>query len=247
MVAFAALVAFASPPARADYAVLRSGLRLHITGYETTGDRVRLTVDGGLVEVAADSILFVERESLFPANPLVPSAAGPFGSLIRAAAEKHGVDEKLIQHVIAMESNFNPRAVSRKQALGLMQLLPRTAARFSVADAFDPAQNIEAGTRYLRELLDRYSGNLALALAAYNAGPEMVQRYRGIPPFPETQKYVRQITTRLAQEKSRPDHVDAGKPRQVQSVLTAARPSARRNSPENASNVMKLNVDGGSE
>jgi soluble lytic murein transglycosylase-like protein len=242
MVAFAALAAFAPPPARADYAVLRSGLRLHITGYETTGDRVRLTVEGGLVEVAADSILFVERESLFPANPPVPSPVGPFGSLIRAAAEKHGVDEKLIQHVIAMESNFNPRAVSRKQALGLMQLLPRTAARFSVADAFDPAQNIEAGTRYLRELLDRYSGNLAFALAAYNAGPEMVDRYRGIPPFAETQEYVRQITARLAQEKSRPRPLDAGKPMPGQSGLTGARPKAGRNSAENASNVLKLNV-----
>jgi soluble lytic murein transglycosylase-like protein len=222
-------------------------LRLHITGYETTGDRVRLTVDGGLVEVAADSILFVERESLFPANPPVPSPAGPFGSLIRAAAEKHGVDEKLIQHVIEMESNFNPRAVSRKQALGLMQLLPRTAARFSVADAFDPAQNIEAGTRYLRELLDRYSGNLALALAAYNAGPEMVERYRGIPPFPETQEYVRQITARLAQGKSRPGQLDAGNPRQGQRGLKAARPGARRNSAESASNALKLNVVARSE
>jgi hypothetical protein len=197
----ATLAAFGAPAARADYAVLRSGLRLHITGYETAGDRVRLTVDGGLVEVATNSILSVEREDLFPVNPPDPPPAGPFGILIRAAAEKHGVDEKLIAHLIAVESNFNPRATSRKQAQGLMQLLPRTAARFSVANVFDPAQNIDAGTRYLKELLDRFSGNLLLALAAYNAGPEMVERYRGVPPFPETQKYVRQILTRLAQEK----------------------------------------------
>ncbi len=197
----AALAAFAAPSTRADYAVLRSGLRLHITGYETSGDRVRLTVDGGLIEVPADAILSVEREDVFPARPADPPPTGPFGNLIRAAAEKHGVDEKLIEHVIAVESKFNPRAVSHKQALGLMQLLPRTAARFSVANAFDPAQNIDAGTRYLKELLDRYSGNLPLALAAYNAGPEMVERYRGVPPFPETQRYVRQITARLAQEK----------------------------------------------
>ncbi|HYL46263.1 MAG TPA: lytic transglycosylase domain-containing protein [Candidatus Limnocylindrales bacterium] len=198
----AAVAALAAPASRADYAVLRSGLRLHITGYEISGDRVRLTVDGGLIEVPADSILSVEHEDLFPANPPEPPPTGPFGTLIRAAAEKHGVDEKLISHLIAVESNFNPRATSRKQALGLMQLLPRTAARFSVANVFDPAQNIDAGTRYLKEMLDRFSGNLPLALAAYNAGPEMVERYRGVPPFPETQKYVRQITARLAQDKS---------------------------------------------
>jgi soluble lytic murein transglycosylase-like protein len=247
IVALATLAAIVPPVARADYAVLRSGLRLHITGYETTGDRVRLTVDGGLIEVAADSILFVERESLFPANPPVGPPAGPFGSLIRAAAAKHGVDEKLIEHVIAVESNFNPRAISRKQALGLMQLLPRTAARFSVADAFDPAQNIEAGTRYLRELLDRYSGNLALALAAYNAGPEMVDRYRGIPPFPETQKYVRQITARMAHETSAAGPAGIVEFTQDVKTLTVETPNEQRHSAENTSNVTKLNVVGGAE
>jgi Transglycosylase SLT domain len=199
---FFVLAAFAAPQSRADYAVLRSGLRLHVTGYETTGERVRLTVDGGLIDRPADSILSMEREDVFPQNPPDPPPTGPFAILIRAAAERHGVDEKLIARVIAVESNFNPRASSRKQALGLMQLLPRTAARFSVADVFDPAQNIEAGTRYLKELLDRYSGSLPLALAAYNAGPEMVERYRGVPPFPETRKYVRQITAGLAQGKN---------------------------------------------
>jgi soluble lytic murein transglycosylase-like protein len=198
----AALAAAAVPGARADYAVLRSGVRLHITGYEAAGNRIRLTVEGGTVEVAAEEIVSVEREDVFPARPIVAPPTGPFGDLIRAAAEKHGVDEKLIEHVIAVESNFNPRAVSRKQAQGLMQLLPRTASRYSVADVFDPAQNIEAGTRYLKELLERFQGNLALVLAAYNAGPEMVERYGGVPPFPETQNYVRQITNRLAQEKN---------------------------------------------
>ena len=106
--------------------------------------------------------------------------------------------------MIAMESNFNPRAASRRQALGLMQLLPQTAAHYSVADIFDPAQNIEAGAHYLKDLLTRYRGNLTLALAAYNAGPEMVERYGGIPPFPETQNYVSQINSKMTHQKTAP-------------------------------------------
>jgi soluble lytic murein transglycosylase-like protein len=192
------LVAAAAPAARADYAVLRSGVRLHITGYERTGDSVRLTMPGGSVNVPADELVSVEPEDQFASLAPAPLADGPYGNLIRAAALKHGLDEKLITGVIAVESNFNPRAVSRKRAQGLMQLIPQTAARYSVANIFDPAQNIEAGTHYLKDLLEKYRGNLSLALAAYNAGPEMVERYGGIPPFPETQKYVRQITARLA-------------------------------------------------
>ena len=199
-IALAALASavVAAPAARADFAVLKSGVRLHITGYETAGDRVRLTVDGGNVEVAAADLVSIDPEETFAAHPAPLPLAAPYGELIRASASKHGVDEKLIAHLIAVESNFNPKAVSRKRAQGLMQLMPQTAHRFAVANAFDPAQNIEAGTRYLKELLDRYRGDTSLALAAYNAGPEIVQRYRGVPPFPETQHYVRKITALLA-------------------------------------------------
>jgi soluble lytic murein transglycosylase-like protein len=200
-----AAAAIGAPAARADYAVLRSGLRLHITGYETAGDRVRLTVQGGEVEVAATDLLSVEPEEAFqPLPPSAPSAVGPYGELIRAAALKHGLDEMLVARLIAAESNFNPKAVSRKQALGLMQLLPKTAAQYSVANVFDPAQNIEGGTHYLKDLLEKYGGNLAFALAAYNAGPDMVERYGGIPPFPETQNYVKRITADLAKAASSP-------------------------------------------
>jgi hypothetical protein len=184
--------------ASADYAVLRSGLRLHITGYERSGELVRLSMDGGTVEVQAADLLSVEPEDQFAAQPAPAPATGPFGNLIRAAALKHGVDEKIITYLIEVESNFNPRAVSRKQAQGLLQLIPETAARYSVTNIFDPEQNIEAGTHYLKDLLERYRGDLPLALAAYNAGPDMVTRYGGIPPFPETQRYVRQITAKLA-------------------------------------------------
>ncbi|MFZ1205653.1 MAG: lytic transglycosylase domain-containing protein [Candidatus Acidiferrales bacterium] len=189
----------AAPAARADYAVLRNGMRLHITGYLQQGDHVELTVRGGTVEIAADDLIDVEPEDQFPTPPPANVDFGVrYANLIHAAALKHGVDEKIIAEVISAESNFDAKAVSRKRALGLMQLLRETAARYSVVDVFDPAQNIDAGTHYLKDLLVRYRGNLTLALAAYNAGPEMVDRYGGVPPFPETRNYVREITSKLA-------------------------------------------------
>ena len=194
-----AAVIVAVPSARADYAVLRSGARLHVTGYQLYGDRVRLAVAGGQVEIAASELIDVEPEDLFPAPPAANADfAVRYAKFIHAAAQKYGMDERLIAQVIAAESNFNAKAVSRKRALGLMQLLRETAAHYAVANVFDPAQNIDAGTHYLKDLLHRYSGDVRLALAAYNAGPQMVDRYGGVPPFPETQNYVKQITSNLA-------------------------------------------------
>lgn len=196
----ATVVSLAIPAAaRADCAVLRSGARIQITGYERVGDLIRLTVAGGQINIPASDLVTIEPEDNFQGLPVVPAAQDvPYENLIHAAAQKHGLDEKLITEVIAVESNFNPKAVSSKNAQGLMQLLPETARAYSVRDIFDPAQNIEAGTHYLKDLLARYRGNLKLALAAYNAGPEMVDRYGGIPPFPETQNYVTQIATKMA-------------------------------------------------
>jgi len=191
--------AILAPAAKADYAVLRSGARLHVTGYQVEGDRVRLSVAGGSVEIAAAELIYVEPEDQFPAPP--PADADftvRYANFIRASSQRHGVDEKLVAQVIAAESNFDAKAVSRKNALGLMQLLPTTAAHYAVLNVFDPAQNIEAGTHYLKDLLERYRGNTRLALAAYNAGPETVDRYGGVPPFAETQRYVRTITAKLA-------------------------------------------------
>jgi len=199
-----ALSAAYAPIGRADYAVLRSGIRLHISGYEVRGDRVILSLEGGSAEIAASSLLDVEPEDLF--RSLSPSSTDPdvrYAKLIRLSAANNGMDEHLIADVIAAESNFDAKAVSRKRALGLMQLLPETAQRYSVTNVFDPAQNIEGGTRYLKDLLARYRGNLKLALAAYNAGPEMVDRYGGVPPFRETQNYVKEITAKLAARASR--------------------------------------------
>jgi soluble lytic murein transglycosylase-like protein len=201
IVVLAAMAACVAPMARADYAVLRSGAKIHITGYQESNGRVTLNFNGGSAEIAASDLVAVEPEEQFVALPAPPpTSTEPYGDLIHAAATQTGLAEDLIRDVIAEESNFNPRAVSRKNAEGLMQLLPETAARYSVANVFDPKQNIEAGAHYLKDLLLRYSGNLKLALAAYNAGPDIVDRYAGIPPFPETQKYVARITTNLAHD-----------------------------------------------
>jgi soluble lytic murein transglycosylase-like protein len=108
-------------------------------------------------------------------------------------ARRHGVDEALVHAVIQVESRYNAFAVSPRGAMGLMQLMPKTADRFDVDNAFDPVENVDAGVRYLKELLERYSGQKRLALAAYNAGEEAVERYSGIPPYRETIDYVRRV------------------------------------------------------
>jgi Transglycosylase SLT domain len=114
-------------------------------------------------------------------------------TLVREAAERHHVDPALVRAVIETESNWNPGAVSRKGALGLMQLIPTTAQRFGVNDAFNPKQNVDAGVHYLKTLLERYNGNLDLALAAYNAGEGAVDRAHGIPSYHETRSYVQKV------------------------------------------------------
>lgn len=118
---------------------------------------------------------------------------GRYAQEISDAADRYGVAPTLVQSIIRAESAFNPWAVSRKGARGLMQLMPGTASALGVRDSFNPAQNIDGGVRHLRSLIDRYGGNLPLALAAYNAGAQAVDWYRGIPPYPETQQYVRRI------------------------------------------------------
>jgi Transglycosylase SLT domain len=151
----------------------------------------------------------VEREAPNATNPrarFLPRAPTPrIEALIAEAAVRHGVSAQLVHAVVEVESGFDPLAVSSVGALGLMQLTPPTARRFGVTDCFDARQNIFAGTRHLRELLDAYDGEVALAVAAYNAGPTAIARYRGVPPYPETLEYVRRVTTLATPPLSAPD------------------------------------------
>lgn len=197
-----ALAAFAAG-ARADYFVLRSGARLNVTAYQLVGERYRIQINGGSAEIAAADVIAIEPEEIFISAPRMPLIQAPYGDMIQSAAKKYSVDADLIFSVIAAESNFNPRAISRRGARGLMQLLPATGTRFGVKDIFDPAQNIDAGTQYLRDLMARYQGDLVLTLAAYNAGPGAVERYGRVPPYNETISYVRAIRKTYAQRKSK--------------------------------------------
>jgi soluble lytic murein transglycosylase-like protein len=131
-----------------------------------------------------------------------PPVAGDFDDLISRAAIRHGIDPDLIHSVIRAESQYDPLCTSSAGAMGLMQLMPGTARALGVTDPYDPAQNIDAGARYLREQLDRFD-DLSLALAAYNAGPNAVAHYDGVPPYRETQAYVRGVAEYLAERTAR--------------------------------------------
>lgn len=200
--AVVALLLGLATAARADYVVLRSGARLNVTGYEILSDRYILHLKGGVAEVPLGDIVGIEPEEVFDPIEEPLNEKTPFEKIIRAAAKRYGMDADLIHCVVAVESNFNPKAVSPKKASGLMQLLPQTAAQYGVKNIFDPEENVNAGTHYLKELLAKYH-DLTLALAAYNAGPERVDQYgRRVPPYLETMKYVQRIAKSYAKIKA---------------------------------------------
>lgn len=187
----------ALPAWAGEYAVLANGFRIHADRHETAGASVRLYTKDGVTEVPAASVASFEAEEIVAPPVMPPKVDAPLPvrdtrTLVRDAAIRSGLPPTLVESVARVESALRPEAVSRKGALGVMQLMPATA-RMLDADPHDTAQNIDAGARLLRELLIKYGGDVVKALSAYNAGEGAVDRYRGMPPYPETQDYVDKV------------------------------------------------------
>jgi soluble lytic murein transglycosylase-like protein len=158
---------------------------------------------------------------IHPAAPAAPSAS--ISQLVEKTAKAHAVDPLLVDSVIQVESNYDPHAVSPKGAQGLMQLMPPTAQMLGVNDSFDPAENIEAGVKYLKYLQDLYKDD-RLALAAYNAGPAAVDRFKKVPPYPETQKYVEKVGKKYGEARNARDRKAAASRAQAMAQVTTALP-----------------------
>jgi len=192
----AALPAFAG-----EFVVLSSGLKLRADRHEQEGTQIRLFHNGGVIEVPATLVTGFEQEeevAVVAAPPIAevpeiknPPPHGP-REMLREAALRSGLPPAFVQSVAQVESGMRPDAISPKGAIGVMQLMPGTA-KIMGADPHDTAQNIDAGTRLLRELLVKYNGDVVKALAAYNAGEGAVDRYQGVPPYNETRWYVKRV------------------------------------------------------
>jgi membrane-bound lytic murein transglycosylase MltF len=189
-----------------EIAELRNGFNIPHRSRETREGEVRLYLDNqrvSFVDVPSGEIAGYTSEP--DAEPTVATTpAKTTGQIVNEASEKHGVDSDFIQSVIRQESAGNPKAVSKAGARGLMQLMPGTALQLGVKDSFSPEQNVHGGTQYLRELLERYNGDAVKALAAYNAGPAAVDRYKGVPPYRETRQYVQRIVRDYNKSKMAP-------------------------------------------
>ena len=195
----------------ADLAVLRNGNSIRHERKEVLGAVTRLYLGAsneGYIEIPTDQIEHFEKDTAPVPIPAVPAVqrstiASPqrqealtreaLNQMVSGAGERHQIDPDFIRSVIKAESGFHQNAVSRKGARGLMQLMPGTASQLGVANPFDPNSNVEGGTKYLRDLLEKYNFDVNKALAAYNAGPKRVDQYHGVPPYFETQAYISRI------------------------------------------------------
>jgi Transglycosylase SLT domain len=183
----------------ADIALLSNDSVLKIKSQRIEGDTVVLVLkDGGEVGMPAAMVRGVVPDEVVEEALPTTAAFSPeqIAELATAAAHRHGLDPALVSAVVAVESGFQPQAVSPKGAQGLRQLMPRTARELGVADPFDPAANLDGGSRYLSALVARYDGDLQKALAAYNAGMGAVARHGGVPPYAETRRYVQKVLGR---------------------------------------------------
>lgn len=207
----------AAPLVRAaEHVTLANGFELDCVRREVEGDHVRLYLsaasDSNYIEVKTSAVLRVETLPDPPAPPPAAAALTPAANLtptkselqemLARAGEAHRIDADLLASVVHAESGGQVRAVSRTGARGLMQLMPGTAAVLGVNDSFVPEQNIAGGAKYLDQLLTRYKDNIALALAAYNAGPGAVDRYHGVPPYRETRAYVARVIREFNRRKT---------------------------------------------
>lgn len=205
MKVFSILFAITVSATAGEYAVLTNGQRIHADSHQTNGDLILLLTKTGSIEFAANQVASFEQEEYAPPPPMPPAqpAEQPAPSdrtltaleIITRAAEKAGLPPEILHSVAKAESGYRTNAVSPKGAIGLMQLMPQTAASLN-ADPYDPRQNAEAGAEYLAQLLEKYKNDehqVSKAIAAYNAGPGAVDKYRGVPPYRETVNYVNRV------------------------------------------------------
>ncbi len=181
---------------RAEIAVMARGKILRIERYERSDKEITLFLEeGGEVTVPSDWVANIVPDEIVDRgeDPEAVQLLPHLEPLIRPVATRYGLDPELVAAVIWTESSGDPNAVSSRGAKGLMQLMPETARELGVTQVLDPKQNVEGGVRYLRTMLDSHGGDLSLALAAYNAGPTAVKKYGGVPPYRETEDYVRKV------------------------------------------------------
>lgn len=194
-------IALAFPAFGGEYAVLSTGFRIHAERHEVEGASVRLYTKDGMIQLPSASVASFETEEYVPPAPVPIAAAEPAPAplrktdtktLVQEAAIRNSLPPAFVASVAKAESAMKQSSISPKGAIGVMQLMPGTAKALD-ADPHDTEQNIDAGTRLLRDLLLKYDGDVVKALAAYNAGPGAVDRYKGLPPYRETQDYVNKV------------------------------------------------------
>ena len=260
-----ALALLAHPATAAELAILRNGFSIRHEHRLVLGANTRLYLtadDSSFTDVPTEEITGFEKDLSLPVPPApepsgpVPTpseppksasakTAPPLNEVVNIASAEYHLDPDLVNSVIHAESGFNAHAVSPKGARGLMQLMPGTGSQLGVRDAFDPQANVTGGSRYLRELLERYNFDLVKALAAYNAGPQRVDQYRGVPPFRETRAYVARIVheynkkiaaqEKAAKQKQASIEVSAKAPAKTPKKVPAKAPSSTHRAPKPSS------------